>query len=246
MLVTIIQADNRPVMYYLELTKKVNEYAAETLGYNYSFIPITEKYTKSMHAASAKIHVLHEYLRSTKDDIVIFLDTDAWVNNTKYLDRIVRQLAKNPTKHGCYSRDTYVRKNTYINSGAFVLKVNDYTRQMYVKILENFSQNSSHHKDWPFDQYYISDYVYEHRKDFIIYKPEVFNTPVGIVLRHNWNKNEKMYVDLHEATTRIEYDSSPSSFIDSEEYPNEEDGIDYIQRFPELNAPASLFLTQKN
>lgn len=237
MKVRIIQTDNRPLMYYLELTKKVNEYVAEKLSYNYSFIKVPDNYTSRMHPAAAKILVVNDYLQSSTDDILIFLDTDAWINHTKHLDHIVRELFKNQEKHGCYSRDTYVKKNTYINSGAFVLKVNAYTRNMYNILVNELSVNSKHHTEWPFDQYYISNFVYKNRNDFIIYKPEVFNTPVGIVIKHNWNKNEKMYVDLHETANEQEYSNSPKAFIDDDVFPNMTDGVDYIQRFPKLNAP---------
>jgi len=237
MKVRVIQADNRPILYYIELTKKVNECACNNLSYNYTFVQIPPQYTSRMHPAATKILVVNDYLQTATDDILIFLDSDAWIHNEKHLDKIVKQLAKDPSKHGCYSRDTYVKKNTYINSGAFILKVDGYSRNMYRDLVEELSVNSRHHNAWPFDQYYISKFVYEHRTDFIIYKPEVFNTPVGIVLRHNWNKNEKMYVDLHEAVNNQEYTSSPVKFLDDQEFPNKIDGVDYMQRFPQLNAP---------
>ena len=198
MKVRILQADNRPIMYYIGLTKQVNENACAMLNYNYTYLNIDAKYTNAMHPAAAKIFIVNEYLQTTTDDVLIFLDTDAWVQNTKYLHKIVQKLWKTPDKHGCFSRDTYIKKNTYINSGAFVIKVNDYTKNMYRKIAASFSENPHFHRNWPFDQHFISNYIYENRQDFMIFQPEIFNTPVGIVLRHNWNKDKKMYDDLYD------------------------------------------------
>ena len=239
MKVHIIQTDNRPNLYYIALTKKVNKYAADVLHYNYSFLQIPKTYTFKIHPATAKILIVNDFIHSSTDDIIVFLDTDAWINNTKYLDRLVRQLYNDKTKHGCYSRDTYVKKNTYTNSGAFILKVNDYTRQMYNTITQELSANAKHHNIWPYDQFYISDFVYKNRGDFIIYKPEVLNTPVGIVIKHNWNKNEKMYIDLHEKQNEKEYTASSNAFIDAADFPNTSDGVDYVQSFPQINMPTA-------
>lgn len=243
MKVRIIQTDNRPLIYYLSLTKKVNEQACENLSYNYTFIPIPEKYTSRMHPAAAKILVVNEYIQTTTDDVVVFLDTDAWVHNAKHLDKIIKQLVRDPTKHGCFSRDTEMRRNTYINSGAFVLKVNDYTRNMYNHLTRELSRDATHHYKWPYDQFYISKFVYENRGDFIVYKPEVFNTPAGLVLRHNWNKDPKMYFDLYDALNNQQFVEDPSRFIDDAVYPNPKDGVDYVYQFPpmethfEMNRP---------
>jgi hypothetical protein len=225
-------------MYYLALTKQVNENAAAMLGYSYSFIKIPEKYTREMHPAAAKIFVVNDYLQTAEDDILVFLDTDAWVQNTKYLHKVVQHLVKDPAKHGCYSRETYVRKNTYINSGAFVIKINDYTKQMYRYICESFRENRFHHTKWPFDQFYISNFVYENREKFIIFKPEIFNTPVGIVLRHNWLKNKKMYDDLHDIINSSIY--SIENSVDNSPFPSTTDGYDYIHSWPDRGMPPNM------
>jgi hypothetical protein len=188
-----------------------------------------------MHPAAAKIFIVNEYLQSTTDDVLVFLDTDAWVQNTKYLHKIVMKLWKTPDKHGCFSRDTYIKKNTYINSGAFVIKVNDYTKNMYKKIASSFSENPYFHRNWPFDQHFISSYIFENRKDFMIFQPEIFNTPVGIVLRHNWNKDKKMYDDLYDILHSNTYDMENA--LDKHEYPNRNDEVDYMTTFPKQDSP---------
>lgn len=238
MKVKIIQCDNRAIMYYLALTKQVNENAAAMLNYNYSFIKIDEKYTREMHPAAAKIFVVNDYLKTATDDILVFLDSDAWIQNTKYLHKIVLKLAKDPTKQGCFSRDTYIRKNTYINSGAFVIKINEYTKRMYQTVCDAFANNRYYHSNWPFDQYFISNFVYENRDQFMIFKPEIFNTPVGIVLRHNWNKDKKMYDDLHDIINSSLY--SIEDAIDTKPHPSKTDGYDYIQSWPDRGMPPNM------
>jgi hypothetical protein len=101
------------------------------------------------------------------------------------LDKMIKSISKN--KQGYFSRDPYLKYNTFINSGSFVIKINDYTRKMY----DYFVQQTiaSPVNKWPYDQKYISDYVYENKKDFIIFRPDICNTPIGKILRHGWIKH---------------------------------------------------------
>jgi hypothetical protein len=48
----------------------------------------------------------------------------------------------------------------------------------------------------------------------MVFKPEVLNTPNGIILRHNWYKNRQMIDDLQEHM--IEHES----LFDREVFPN--------------------------
>jgi len=68
---------------------------------------------------------------------------------------------------------------------------------MYQDIIEHLNVNNKYHNIWPFDQYYISEYVFNKKKDFVIFIPNILNTPIGKILRHNWFKNNKMYDDLN-------------------------------------------------
>jgi hypothetical protein len=52
-----------------------------------------------MHPATKKIYVVNDFLNdvdpkcnNTNDDILIFLDSDAWVQNCFWLDEIIKQL----------------------------------------------------------------------------------------------------------------------------------------------------------
>ena len=58
-----------------------------------------------------------------------------------------------------YSRDPYLINNTFINSGSFIIRINDYTKKMY-SLLEQQAIDKPRWKK-PTDQYYISNFVFE-------------------------------------------------------------------------------------
>ena len=68
---------------------------------------------------------------------------------------------------------------------------------MYKNIINDLYSNVNYHNNWPFDQYYISKYIFENKENFVIFVPDILNTPIGKVLRHNWLKNQQMYDDLN-------------------------------------------------
>ena len=227
-MVTVLQADNRINYNVLLLTQSINIHACKKmLCYHYDFIEIKTIYykNKNIDIKTGKIFLINDYLETCKDDILIFLDSDAWIQNPVILDKIIKDLLNNPTKNGCFSRDPYIAHNTFINSGSFVLKVNDYTKNMYQSIINNLNNNDEFANKWPHDQYYISNYVFEHKDDFLIFHPEVMNTPNGHILRHNWWKNEKMYNDINDLycnnfneKNNIEFNYL--EYIDLEPFPN--------------------------
>jgi hypothetical protein len=204
--ITILQTDNRLKLDYLLLSQNVNKKACDYLNlqggsnYKYMFIELNNEKYKNIHPATAKIYIVNDFLQNSHDDILIFLDSDAWVQNSYCLNKIINMLINDITKHGCYSRDPYVKKNTYVNSGSFIIKNNEYTKNMYQKIvesLENDKENSHYKNSWPYDQFYISKYIFNNKNDFNIFIPEILNTPLGLVFRHNWFKTPQMYTDLY-------------------------------------------------
>jgi len=204
--IILVQADNRPELNYLLLTQQVNKKVCEFFGYKYSFITIDNNKYTNLHPATKKIYTVNDILNDFNKTyvILVFLDSDAWVQNCFWLNDIIEKLHNDETKQGCFSRDPYVKKNTFINSGSFILKVNDFTRKMYSEIinsLENETSISCYKTTWPYDQFYISNYVFNNKDKFYIFVPDVLNTPLGKVLRHNWPKTEQMYRDLYDLIT---------------------------------------------
>lgn len=86
--------------------------------------------------------------------------------------------------------------NTYINSGVFLIKVNDYIKKMYNYLENELINNNLYVNKWPYDQYYISNFVYKNKIDFLILASNILNTPWGEIIRHNWFKDNKMHEDL--------------------------------------------------
>jgi hypothetical protein len=193
------------------------------------------KYTE-MHPATRKIHMVDFFLKKTAYDVFVFLDSDAWVQNGKWLHEIIKNLMQDENKHGCFSRDPYVKKNTFINSGSFIIKNNEYTKSMYSNIIRDLYENRTYHNVWPWDQYYISKYIFENRERFTIFVPDILNTPLGKVIRHNWLKNWKMYHDLSELKSlgkeHVIKDNTQyniEEYYDHNVYPNvEELGYEYF------------------
>jgi len=108
---------------------------------------------------------------------------------------------------------------------------------MYNYLETEVCHDSSHHNVWPFDQYYISEYVYQNKEKFIIFNVEVMNTPVGNVLRHNWAKDVRMYNDLNkliengknfESVDNLNFNVNDN--IDSTVFPNvNNEGYNYFK-----------------
>ena len=116
-----------------------------------------------------------------------------------------------------------------------IIKINEFTKRMYADIMESLNSDPSHHHAWPYDQYYISSYVFRNRDSFFIFVPDILNTSVGKVLRHNWRKNETMYKDLNlilDTKYASDDDTSafnPSEHYDSEPFPNKNPtGCEYL------------------
>jgi hypothetical protein len=219
MKVCVVQTDNRPTLDYLCKTQQVNRKFSNILNYDYLFIPLdTSKH--DLHPATQKIHILDTFLQESKHDILVFLDSDAWIQNGYWLNTVVSNLY-NSNKQGCFSRDPYRAMNTFINSGSFILKINDYTRNMYKTIIKKLYENTHYHKVWPYDQYYTSNFITENKQDFTIFVPDILNTPIGKVLRHNWGKFPKMYTDLdYLISNNLEHIIDKSSFIETDYYDN--------------------------
>lgn len=205
--VCVIQTDNRPTLDYLLKSQEVNKMFCEFFHYDYLFIEI-DNASKFVNKQYEKIYVVNSLLQKEEYDVLVFLDSDAWIQNGFWLNDIIDNLLNDEKTHGCFSRDPYLKHNTYINSGSFIIKCNIFTKNMYNTVINQLQTdlNNNNNDDklvreknagWC-DQYYISRYVFENKDKFIVFVPEILNTPVGKILKHNWCKNKKMYDDLNE------------------------------------------------
>lgn len=236
MRVCVLQADNRPTLDFLLKTQSVNKLYCNILKYDYVFLKIDDTKYTHLHPATKKIHIVNEFLKRPFD-VLVFLDSDAWIQNGFWLNIMIHNLM-NSDKQGCFSRDPYLKVYTYINSGSFIIKNNEYTKQMYSRFVKELETNPRYHNTWPYDQYYISNYIFENKKDFTIFVPDILNTTIGKVLRHNWPKNEKMHYDLNKLTHVLlnfikkkpsgNITFNETKYYDNKEFPNKLDnGYEY-------------------
>jgi hypothetical protein len=237
--VCVLQVDNRPNLDYLLKTKEVNKKWCKKLGYAYMLLMFDPRQYGDIDSKTKKIYILNDFLYKSACDVLIFLDSDAWIQNGYWLNKIVTNLMNEPDIHGAFSRDPYVTYNTYINSGSFILKNNTYVKNMYFLLTQELKTDPKHLHTFPHDQYYISNFVYTNRDKFFIFYPEMLNTPVGKALRHNWKKNKKMYVDLNNLLMMPDemlIDNShllnESNYYDTRDFPNKTDeirfGLEYL------------------
>lgn len=226
MKISILQCDNRNPndVEYIKLSISVNKKVCDILGYSYHWKTIIID-NNNVHPACYKIKIVNEFLKTSQDDILIFLDTDAWIHNTNKLQLLIHRLIDS-SQHGIFSRDPYFIDNTFINSGTFILNINDFTRKMYSTISKTFHNymqlnNSCSH---PFDQLFISDFVFQNKNEFIILIPEAINTPIGMIIRHNWWKQKRMYKEMNMILTHgFDFISDPfdiDQILDKNIYPN--------------------------
>lgn len=237
--VLIFQTDNRSDVDYLGLTKRVNSDSVKYFNesehiqkqqyqYEYLFYLMEDKHykEKGIHPATGKINVVNKILHERKEHILVFLDSDAWIQNRDYLHNMIVKLVESENKQGCFSRDPYLSRNDYINSGSFILKINDYTRNMYKEITQMLESDTSHHNSWSYDQYYISKTIHTHRNDFFIFNPPIINTPEGQIIRHHWYKTHSMFSDLYDLLDIYKPYVAPKepfdydAHLDDKEFPN--------------------------
>lgn len=222
--VCVFQTDNRPSLQYLLDTKRTNKRFCDILDYHYLFLELDNHKYGNIHPATKKIYVVNNILQNTNCDILVFLDSDAWIQNGYWLNDLINNLINNPEKHGCFSRDPYLKIATFINSGSFIIKNNDYIKKMYENLINDLETNLEHANNWPYDQYYISNFVFKNKENFMIFVPEILNTPIGKVLRHNWYKNDKMWHDVNTVYEDINKDPCfGKSYFNEKEYYDEKD-----------------------
>ncbi len=218
--VYVLQTENRLELDYFLLSQKVNKKMCDIFNYNYVFVLNDDNKYKDLHPATKKIYIINDFLiNHNHNDILVFLDSDAWIQNVYLLNEIINNLGD---KNGSYSRDPYLKKNTYINSGSFILKVNDFTKNMYQEIINSLENNNEFWNKWSYDQHYISNFVFDNKENFNIYLPNILNTPIGIVLRHDWFKTQMMYSELNKLLNNNipQLTFINHNFYDNEPYPN--------------------------
>ena len=246
--IVVFQTDNRLCPGYpfefIPMDIQGNRRVCETMGWRYEFREMKAEYYADSHPAVGKIFMVRDFIKDelegakgTEGDkgakILVFLDTDAWIQNPERLQRLATDICQ-AGKMGAFSRDPYIKKNTYINSGSFVLRLESAT-QMYDDLVRAVEANPAHKNEWPWDQIYVSEYVWQNREQFFVFKPDVLNTAFGKILRHNWHKTSRKirdeifmlcYLPIVRETGAV---GLMEGEVDDAPYPNaSETGYDYM------------------
>jgi hypothetical protein len=254
--VYVFQTDNRGMspdypFEFIPMSIQGNKRVCEVMGWNYVFHEMNPDFYHENHPAVGKIYMVHQWLQEKysalrekgvtdfeEPTFLVFLDTDAWIRDASRLRQLLHDMGGSGLyggKRGAFSRDPYIRKNTFVNSGSFILRVDASIMKMYEELVENLVSERRFLREWPWDQVYVSEYVWQHREDFLIFKPDVLNTGYGKILRHNWHKtSRKIRDDLYylchfPVEVRDDAEGVVSSELDDGVYPNvEEKGYDYM------------------
>jgi hypothetical protein len=252
----VFQTDNRGMspdypFEFIPQSIRGNQKVCEAMGWNYLFREMNPEFYRDNHPAVGKIHMVHQWLQEQyavlwkegrvdfeTPTFLVFLDTDAWIRDVSRLRQLLNDMGGNGKyggKRGAFSRDPYIRKNTYVNSGSFILRVDASVMKMYEELVEKIEKDPRFLREWPWDQVYVSEYVWEHRDEFLIFKPDVLNSGHGKILRHNWHKtSRKIRDDLYflcnyPVEVRDDAEGVVESELDDGEFPNlAETGYDYM------------------
>ena len=254
--VVVFQTDNRGMspdypFEFIPQSIQGNHKVCQAMGWQYMFREMKPDFYESNHPAIGKIYMVYEWLQEQckmlwdngildfeEPNFLVFLDTDAWIRDASRLRQLLLDMGGNGKyggKQGAFSRDPYIRKNTYINSGSFILRVNVSTLRMYGQIIAKLCKEPQYLKEWPWDQVYVSSYIWENRDDFLIFKPDVLNTGYGKILRHNWYKTSRKirddlyYLCMYPLDLTENAEGVVESELDDGEFPNTaETGYDYM------------------
>ena len=229
--VACVQCDNRNNLHedvLFNLNIRANRLQCDKINIKHVFFKF-----ESINPIFDKIKVLYHLMEKMKNeyDVIINLDSkDAFIYDSYKLKQLINILIKSE-KYGMFSRDPNnhevpkslhsnyrhheKKEQTFINSGSFVIKNNEETRNFLRDVIQYSETNTKFVRKWPYDQYYLSKYVYNNKDKFYIFKCNVLNSPYGSILRHNWKKNEELENDMINVTQHSE--PSPNIKVKLEE-----------------------------
>ena len=199
----VVQCDTRWIsnfnscQYVLD-SQKINSFYANLLGFDYHFLKY--KNHEILHPAARKISVIGKFLKNYEYDCIIFIDSDAWIVNPFMLKMLLLQyftkdiqciLSRDPILSPAYSAKLGGLKNTYINSGVYILRVGDYAKEMFRTIANNIIKSKFKHT-WPYDQFHFSEFVLNNKKDFLVCDSSIMNTKSGKIIKHAWCSKNKI------------------------------------------------------
>jgi cell division protein FtsL len=177
---------------FWSMSSAINRIKAGLIGAKYLSFTCDESNFPDRHVTWGKIDILIKVLKNAKtDEVICFLDSDAWIRDERILLKMVQSLYDNPEKHVVLSRDPHIPVNSFINSGCMIFKNTPYCNELLEHVWNavESEQYENYRHEWPCEQYVLSDIVKAEYDKFYICKVSALNTPCGEIVRHSWWKN---------------------------------------------------------
>lgn len=154
-------------------------------------------------------------------DVVIIMDTDAWIRDIYEFEEWIQYFMKQKDKCFMFSGEPYGNKTfsllnmeQYINGGLMIYKpgcdiVFESIQKLY-DIPEKESSLTIYKKEWSYEQICLS-YLLENdiifRQSLIVIPCHKFNTPCGTIVAHCWWKEFIYNLIIHELIVELVNDS---------------------------------------
>lgn len=184
---------------YWTLTALQNAWQCARQGWRYEFAHVP--HPPDRHPSWVKIrHVLHCWKDYDPDEIIVVLDTDAWIRDTdgfghlvttKLNDNRVYLAAGEPVCH-----ETECHGAEVMNGGFMCFKIDDRVRQFLQKAwdIPNFMPDAARYlHDWPWEQATLCRAYKANEADchgwMDILPVPMCNTPAGTHVSHCWYKD---------------------------------------------------------
>jgi len=176
---------------YLGLSYLLNQIAARTLGFRHEWLGGNpELYGR--HPVWSKIALLNIALPRITENIVILMDSDAWIRDAEEFGRLVSEFSASDDLF-LFSLDPDRPGNTLVNSGVVLIRNVPEARRFFQRVwsIPDEEKEYSHLKTESFfDQGVIEVLLW--REDFYrrcsIRPMKTLNTPGGTIVRHCWWK----------------------------------------------------------
>jgi hypothetical protein len=185
---------------YWSLSLIVNALHCQFLGWEYNFRQVSEIPGRSL--SWTKIRTILSLLLDPqfKFDLMIFLDSDAWIRQPLELKKIVEDFIHGD-KFLLLSNEPNAPQNTEVNSGFMLIKPGVLATRFFQRVWDEAERTPNlaiFLTNWPWEQKVIDQLVKE--PEFVCARIDVSlcNTPAGRVLRHCWWKDDARQLLLDE------------------------------------------------
>ena len=91
----LLQFDNRTDIDFIKKNQEINQLACKEANIDYQFLDLNTKYTYQQNVVGStieKLFIISDFIQKSSHDILIFLDSDAWIQNPSALLDLIQKL----------------------------------------------------------------------------------------------------------------------------------------------------------